>query len=217
MIIFNFHGVGAPPPNIDPDEFDVWLSRSQLNDTLDLFVDHEDVQITFDDGNISDLTEALPALIERGLKATFFICAGRIGTRGYLDENQIFELRQAGMTIGSHGMNHVRWRKLNSSRLHTEIAEAKRILETVVQEPIEYAACPFGAYDRMCLRALRHERFARVFTSDGGPTKPDDWIQARNTVKRWDTRSTLAPLLVKPDQTSPPMVQQLKRWVKQQR
>jgi len=35
------------------------------------------VQLSFDDGNRSDVGIALPALLERELSATFFVVAGR--------------------------------------------------------------------------------------------------------------------------------------------
>jgi hypothetical protein len=37
------------------------------------------IEVTFDDGNLSDAEEALPVLLERQVTATFDICAGRIG------------------------------------------------------------------------------------------------------------------------------------------
>ena len=82
---------------------------------------------TFDDGNVSDVTEALPALAERGLSAQVFVCAGRFGTDGFLTEEQVRELRAAGMSIGSHGMDHVRWRKLDEPRIGREVVEAKQL------------------------------------------------------------------------------------------
>lgn len=42
------------------------------------------IELTFDDGNASDLTIAAPALQARGLAASFFVCASRIGQAGDL-------------------------------------------------------------------------------------------------------------------------------------
>ena len=78
--------------------------------------------ITFDDGNQSDAKIALPALVKRGLRASFFICAGRIGRPGYLDRVAIRDLLDAGMEVGSHGMRHLDWRKIDDTTLNVEIS-----------------------------------------------------------------------------------------------
>ena len=59
---------------------------------------------------------ALPALRERGLTATFFVVAGRLGEPGFLDERGVRALADAGMAIGCHGMRHRPWRGLDERR-----------------------------------------------------------------------------------------------------
>ena len=53
------------------------------------------MRISFDDGNASDLDIALGALLERGLVGSFFVVAGRIGSRGSLDSDGLRELESA--------------------------------------------------------------------------------------------------------------------------
>jgi hypothetical protein len=65
------------------------------------------IEITFDDGNASDLTYRQPALTKRGLVASFSVCAGRTG---YLDKKAVNEIVAAGMMIGGHGLSHIDWR-----------------------------------------------------------------------------------------------------------
>jgi peptidoglycan/xylan/chitin deacetylase (PgdA/CDA1 family) len=195
LINVTFHGIGDPGRPLDPGEADVWLRRDQFVSVLDAIGQRDDVRITFDDGNESDLKHALPALRARDLRATFFICAGRFGRPGFLDEAGVRELRSAGMSIGSHGMDHVRWRKLNRSAVQHEIVHAKHILEDTLQAPVETASLPFGDYDRRSLSALRDASFKRVYSSDGGPAKSGDWLVARNTVHRWDSASSVGRML----------------------
>jgi hypothetical protein len=40
----------------------VWVSRERLDAVLDSVAGRDDVRITFDDGNASDVVHALPAL-----------------------------------------------------------------------------------------------------------------------------------------------------------
>lgn len=186
IVHLNFHGLGEPPRDLDPGEAAVWLSRERFESILDLVAGRTDVHLTFDDGNASDLAIALPALVARGLRASFFIPAAFVGTPSFLDESGVRALAGAGMVVGSHGMGHRPWVGLSPDTEREEIVEARDRLAAIVGRPVDEAACPFGAYDRRCLRLLKDAGFRRVYTSDRGPAVRDDWLQARNTVHHDD-------------------------------
>ena len=101
-INITFHGVGEPPRPLDPGEASVWVSLEKFLAVLDGVAERTDVGISFDDGNVSDIERALPALRERGLHATFFIVAGRLGAPHFVDEDHVRSLVAAGMEIGCH-------------------------------------------------------------------------------------------------------------------
>jgi peptidoglycan/xylan/chitin deacetylase (PgdA/CDA1 family) len=185
-INLTFHGIGESDRRVDPDEQAVWVGSDQFLALLDRAASRGDVAITFDDGNASDVAHALPALDARGLTGTFFIVAGRLETPGFVDVDGVRELAAAGMEIGCHGMRHRPWRGLDERSLHEELVEAKAILEGVVGRPVTRAACPFGSYDRRVLRTLRRVGYRHVYTSDRGTALPDDWLQARNTIRPAD-------------------------------
>jgi peptidoglycan/xylan/chitin deacetylase (PgdA/CDA1 family) len=182
-INLTFHGIGAHERRLDHGEGDVWLSRERFESVLDAVAGRDDVRITFDDGNASDLELALPALRRRGLTGTFFVVAGRLGAPGFVDADGVRELADAGMAIGCHGMNHRPWRKLDDAALDEELVEARARLERIVGRPVTAAACPFGSYDRRVLRALRRSGYRTVYTSDGGTATPRGWLQPRTTVR----------------------------------
>lgn len=181
-INLTFHGIGRSPRHLDPGEEDVWVSREQFLSLLDCAAGRDDVVITFDDGNRSDLEHALPALRERGLSATFFVVAGRLGTPHFLDQAGLRALVAAGMGIGCHGMRHRPWRGLDARALDEELLEAKAVLERTIGRPVVTAACPFGSYDRRILHQLRSGGYHHVYTSDRGTARSGDFLQARNSV-----------------------------------
>ena len=190
-INLTFHGVGEPQRELDPREADVWVSRDHFLSLLDSVVGRDDVRITFDDGNASDIKEALPALAARNLSATFFVVAGRLAEPAFLNADDVRELVAAGMKIGSHGMHHRRWPGLGECALREELVQARAILEDVVGRAVTEAACPFGAYDRRVLRSLRDCGYERVYTSDRGTTTAEEFVQARNSVAREDEQHLL--------------------------
>ena len=189
QLILNFHGIGDPPAGTDPSERAYWWDQSAFNSLLDeIRVAVNDnglpIAITFDDGNMSDALIALPALVRRGLKALFFVCAGRIGQASYLDKPAIADLVAAGMSIGSHGMSHVDWRLANSAELDRETAGARQVLEDVCARRVDEAAVPFGSYDRRVVATLRRQDWRSVFTSDGGLAIEGQWMRPRNSLDR---------------------------------
>jgi peptidoglycan/xylan/chitin deacetylase (PgdA/CDA1 family) len=216
MFVLNFHLIGKPKRALAEGEEDVSLERGQFVEILDAVSDRDDVLLTFDDGNRSDVTAVLPELQRRGLQAQFFICPARFGTAEFVDESDVRELQLAGMSVGSHGMDHVQWRKLQPSALDREIVQAKRVLEETLQTPIDAAACPFGAYDRRALRALRGAGFQRVYTSDGGAANAKEWLVARNTVRRSDSAESIERMLNQSSETAS-LALKTKRWIKRWR
>jgi peptidoglycan/xylan/chitin deacetylase (PgdA/CDA1 family) len=179
----NFHGVGEPSRKLDAGEAMVWLAADRFLATLDALRGRDDVRISFDDGNRSDVDVALPALIERGITATFFVIAGRLGDPDHLGADDICTLAAAGMTVGSHGLHHRDWRRLGDAELTRELTESRRILEGLLGRPVTQAAVPFGSYDRRVLtQARRAGAYERVFTSDGGPARHGAWLQPRTSV-----------------------------------
>lgn len=182
LINLTFHGIGEPKRPLEPGEDAVWVSRDAFLSVLDSVAGRGDVRVTFDDGNASDVVHALPALCDRGLRATFFVVAGRLGTPGFLDAAGVAALAGAGMTIGCHGMRHRPWRQLDGGALREELVDAKRLLEELAERPLTEAACPFGSYDRRVLRFLRRSGYERVYTSDRGSARAGAWVQTRNSV-----------------------------------
>jgi hypothetical protein len=76
-----------------------------------------------------------------------------------------------------------------------EINDARAQIEEVIARPVTSASCPFGAYNRRTLRALRAAGFIRVYTSDRGLARSDDWLQCRNTLRISDTLADVERLL----------------------
>lgn len=192
VVNVNVHGVGPLPARpLEDGEDQVWTSVEQLERVLDAAVGRHDVVITFDDGNSSDVEIGLPRLLERGLKARFYLCPGLLGEPGRLDESAVRELHGAGMTIGSHGWTHRDWRTLDwgpggAAGVHDEMVRARRHLERLTGSEVSEVAVPFGSYDRHVLRCLRRTGASRVYTSDGGWARPTAWLQARTSIRRDD-------------------------------
>src|ERR1700761_7874679 len=88
-IILNFHAIGIPLDNLEQEDRACSISRDFFLTLLDEINGRKDVILTFDDGFISDIELALPALAERSLSASFFPIANRLERHGFVGADGI--------------------------------------------------------------------------------------------------------------------------------
>jgi peptidoglycan/xylan/chitin deacetylase (PgdA/CDA1 family) len=196
ILNLNFHGVGRPiGRDFGPGERDYWVKPETFEAALDACMGRDDVNLSFDDGNWSDVELALPALRQRGLTATFFIVPSWLGEPGFMSKRDLKELVDAGMPIGNHGLQHHDWTQLSPDRLQHEITQGRRLLEELTGGKITTLALPFGAYNDMVLDSLRRHNYEHIYTSDGGTAAPDAWLQPREHAKASHDDRTIAALI----------------------
>ncbi|MDP2923097.1 MAG: polysaccharide deacetylase family protein [Candidatus Omnitrophota bacterium] len=141
--------------------------------------------VTFDDGDITNYMVAYPILKYLGLEAYFFIIVSKVGTKGYMDWEQIKEIRDAGMVIGSHGMTHRILIGLKEKELQFELRESKRIIEEKLKQKIYYFSIPKGGYNKKVLAEAKKAGYIAAFSSD--PKNGHDFKIGRIPVRgNWD-------------------------------
>lgn len=196
VLNLNFHGVGAPRGrDFGEGEREFWATPSIFGATLDAVVGRDDLTLSFDDGNSTDVEIVLPALTERGLSATFFIVPGWLGNPGFIAEADVCALAQDGMKIGNHGLAHRIWTELTPTQLYHEVSEGRLRLERLTGGDVKTLAIPYGAYDDTVLHVLAEYGYEHVFTSDGGVADRDAWLQPREHVRADHTQPDLDRLL----------------------
>jgi peptidoglycan/xylan/chitin deacetylase (PgdA/CDA1 family) len=120
------------------------------------------VAIVFDDGYADVHTYAVPALAERGIRATFFLTVGMMDRdpeviarmahlqRASADEveslswPQVIEMQQTGMVFGSHGVHHVNLARADAETVRMEARGSKERLEDGLGTEVGCFAYPFG-------------------------------------------------------------------------
>lgn len=186
-----FHGIGTPGRQLRPGEDRKWLSLDAYRSILDELVTWPSVRLSFDDGHASDLEHAVPELEQRGMSATFFVLAGRLSEPGSLSADGVGELARRGMTIGSHGMDHRSWRRMDERTRGRELVEARALIAQAAGQPVDQAALPWGEYDRSALTSLRELGYAAVYTKERQRARPGAWLQPRFPVRLMDNPATL--------------------------
>lgn len=134
--------------------------------------------ITFDDGYADNLA-ACEELQRRGMRATWFIVAGSVGqpprwpddgrpAGRLLNTDELREMQENGMEIGSHTVNHVRLTGLDDVSLMQELTHSKAMLEDMLGNPVGSFAYPYGDWDARCVQAAQQAGYAAACTTEAG-------------------------------------------------
>ncbi|MCK4463555.1 MAG: polysaccharide deacetylase family protein [Candidatus Omnitrophica bacterium] len=131
------------------------------------------IMLTFDDGHISHYETVLPILKEFGFTAAFFLVVNDIGKKYRVNWKQSKTLKDSGMDIGSHGMNHKILDGSSYFNLVSETKSSKIILEDTLRMNILAFSIPRGVYSKKISTVARGMGYMFVFTSFTGNTSID--------------------------------------------
>jgi peptidoglycan/xylan/chitin deacetylase (PgdA/CDA1 family) len=153
--------------------------------------------LTFDDGLASQMSGALPVLQNFSVPATFFVMPSfRDGVHRYMSTDDFRTLRDAGMEVGSHTLNHAnlpRLLRLNYGALLSELSDSKAWLEQELGQPVNILAYPSGAWDYPTAEAVRRAGYrAAASTMPGSMQRPEDlyWLH-RIRADPWEPPETV--------------------------
>ena len=162
------------------------------------------VAITFDDGYIDNLA-ACEELKKRGMRATWFVVSGSVGQSPQwpedgrpagrlLNADELRDMQDNGMEIGSHTINHARLTELDDTQLMQELSGSKTTLEDLLGNPVTSFAFPYGTWDARCVEAVKQAGYTAACTTRTGWALRDHsaFHLRRLTVFNTDTPGSLA-------------------------
>jgi len=155
------------------------------------------IAITFDDGTAGQFDHAFPALVARGMTATFYVTTNWVGQAGYVTWAQLREMVASGMSVQSHTRTHPFLSELGPEALRNELIEAKRELDAELRQNTTEIAFPGGDAPRARYRYLLEEAGYRISvgTRWGLNSDAQVWSPAGSFVRRCTVRGVLTPEL----------------------
>jgi peptidoglycan/xylan/chitin deacetylase (PgdA/CDA1 family) len=142
------------------------VSMGELLDAMAEGRAHRLVGLTFDDGYVDFVRNAMPVLARYGFTATAFVLAGRLGGENawsrpgphkpLLTAAQVREIACSGNEIASHGLEHVSLLKADDTQLREETVRSRAVLQDLVGQPIRGFAYPYGHSDARVLAAVQN-------------------------------------------------------------
>ncbi|WP_251444069.1 polysaccharide deacetylase family protein [Veillonella intestinalis] len=144
------------------------ITMEQLND----YVRHgkavpvKPVVLTFDDGYEDTYSIVYPVLKEYGFAGTVFVNPGDVGTR--LTWEQIKEMHDNGITIASHGYDHVRMNELSDSEQLANIVKAQMALKEKLGIDNQWFCYPYGRENEYSQKAATDNGILLAVTMNPG-------------------------------------------------
>jgi peptidoglycan/xylan/chitin deacetylase (PgdA/CDA1 family) len=126
--------------------------------------------ITIDDAYASVYQQAWPRLRAAGLPFTLFVATDPIdhGLAGYMTWDQLRELAEAGVTIGSQTASHPHMPNQNRARNEAEIGKSNRRFRTELGATPETFAYPYGEYGSEVKDIVSQSGFLAAFGQHSG-------------------------------------------------
>ena len=170
-----------------------WLANNQLAVSLpdvEAFVRGEKtipqgaVLISIDDGFRSVAKIALPILRDHGVPAAVYVTTGNVGRdvqsaradgehidEGYLNWEEINQLHESGMAIGSHAHTHRSMARISLAEATDEAIRSKELIEKQIGKQVTSFAYPFGTladFNASVAETLFKAGYRSAFTSQHG-------------------------------------------------
>lgn len=137
------------------------------------------VGVTFDDGFVSVMNNALPELRKRNIPATLFIPANCLGQRPpWISDTENSDSGEFIMTadqlkafkeddlfsIGSHCLTHRKLILLADTETKKEIFKSKEILEEILKMEVNTLSFPYGAFNDRDVELAKDAGYEKVFS-----------------------------------------------------
>ena len=158
--------------------------------------------ITFDDGYLNNLSNALPVLQKNGFSSTCYVVGKLLGKTNLwdeeigirqvplMDQKDLKQWVSGGQEVGAHTLSHARLPSLSKNQAREEIVDCKRLIENLIGVPVQHFCYPYGNFDDSHVDIVRDGGYFTATTTARGRCKQggDMFRLPRITVARRTTR-----------------------------
>jgi polysaccharide deacetylase family protein (PEP-CTERM system associated) len=124
------------------------------------------LQVTFDDGHISNLHYALPLLQKHSVPATFFVSVGLIGvSQNLMTWAHLRELVAHGHRVQSHGWSHSLFTHGSAAELERELLHSRLTIEDKLGVAVDSISAPGGRWNRRIVEACARFGYEHLYGS----------------------------------------------------
>ncbi|AGA69939.1 putative xylanase/chitin deacetylase [Desulfitobacterium dichloroeliminans LMG P-21439] len=130
--------------------------------------------ITFDDGYEDNYTQAFPIADKFGYNGTIFMVTDWIDGKGYLKQEQLLEMSQAGWQIESHTKTHPYLNSISNEQIKEELSSSKKALEKLLGTTVNVFAYPYGINNPTIIELCKEAGYKLGLTIERGWAAAED-------------------------------------------
>lgn len=165
--------IGASLYDVPLEKFKSQMFWLKDNDYATIYIDEinnynqaKQVILTFDDGEANNFIHGFPLLRQLNFKAYFFVIVDRIGKPGYMGWDELYQLHEAGMMIGSHSLTHPILTNLMLHQLENELYGSRKELVNHLGNQIDTLSIPRGFCNDQVLQTAYAAGYKQVLISE---------------------------------------------------
>jgi peptidoglycan/xylan/chitin deacetylase (PgdA/CDA1 family) len=188
--ILMYHVINAPPPGTPVPA--LWVPRGELAAEMKYLADQgyhavtlqqvwdawkrggllpaKPIVISFDDGYLSDYTNALPILREHGWPGVLNLEVNQ--TREDLRPDRVKALIAAGWEVDAHTISHADLTSVDDATLEREVSGSRQQIQQQYGVPVNFFCYPAGRFDERVIRAVRPSGYLGATTTEDGLASP---------------------------------------------
>lgn len=141
--------------------------------TLGDFRNYRLIMITFDDGNASDCSVALPVMAGYGFRGVSFITTSFVGLPGFLSWDKVTELNNNGFSVQSHTHTHALLDTVDRETASKELALSKSLIQKHTGSQVVAFSLPGGRRFKGMEQLAKLEEYRYIFDSVPRPNAVD--------------------------------------------
>lgn len=181
---------------VPPEQFEEQIQWLKENGFTPLFMDEviesfktgkvpkRPVAITFDDGYVDNYTDAYRILKKYNMKGTFFVIGDCIGQANiYLTMDMLKEMKENGMAIESHTLNHLVLKGLSKEEKIKSIKGGQEFLKKHLGIESKYLCYPVGRYDEETIEVAKELGIEAAVTTTKGFANVDNGLYSLKRVR----------------------------------
>ena len=180
-VVLHYHGVSPQHRKRFARQLDLLINLAiplSADNSEPLRAGKRYVALTFDDGFLSTVENAVPELVQREIPATLFVTAGLLGSApqwttfggdSLADERIVpaellKQVPNGFIAIGSHTLSHPWLPSVPEMAARVELSESRDKLKNLLNRDIKLFSFPYGGYTDRLIELCREAGYERVFT-----------------------------------------------------
>lgn len=214
--ILMYHVISSPPASAPYPELYVprtsfavevgWLARHgyhavTLQEVFDSWrgartLPAKPIILSFDDGYLSDVTNALPVLRARHWPGVLNLEVANLKPVWGIRPPGVRKLIRAGWEIDAHTLTHPDLTTLGAAQLRDEVAGSRAAIRNAFHVPVNFFCYPAGRYNDTVIAAVQAAGYLGATTTNYGLAKPGElYTLARVRINGTDSISAFGSKL----------------------